>query len=172
MSAMRSAGTNRSVPKRPPLKVIPEKMSFWRSATTWPICPTSLPSEANTVVPFSSVIQETGALSSVMAADTRPMRAAPLKLARISVCFVVLGLLPLAACTGEPERGPAGPAPDGPAEVEVEAVEEHAAQFDEDLSDRPAGSQQEFAAATYLTGHLQRAGYEVRLESVPYKDTV
>lgn len=62
--------------------------------------------------------------------------------------------------------------PDGPPEVETDAVEEHAAQFDEDLAERPAGSQQEFAAATYLTGHLQRAGYEVRLESVPYKDTV
>lgn len=65
-----------------------------------------------------------------------------------------------------------GPVPDGPPEIEVETVEEHAAQFDEDLAERPAGSQQEFAAATYLTGHLQRAGYEVRLESVPYKDTV
>lgn len=51
-------------------------------------------------------------------------------------------------------------------------MEEHAAQFDEELAERPAGSQQEFAAATYLTGHLQRAGYEVKLESVPYKDTV
>lgn len=56
--------------------------------------------------------------------------------------------------------------------MEVDAVEDHAAQFDEELAERPAGSQEEFAAATYLTGHLQRAGYEVRLESVPFKDTV
>lgn len=76
------------------------------------------------------------------------------------------------ACTGAPEEAPPGEAPGGPAEVQLEAVEEHAAQFDEDLPERPAGSQQEFAAATYITGHLQRAGYEVRLASVPYKDLV
>ncbi|MFP5352691.1 MAG: hypothetical protein ACLGIB_09030 [Actinomycetota bacterium] len=103
------------------------------------------------------------------------MRAAPLKLSRMSVrislCLLVCWPL-LAACTGEPERSLSGPVPDGPAHVEVDAVGGHAAQFDEDLAERPAGSQQEFAAATYLTGHLQRAGYEVRLESVPFKDTV
>lgn len=76
------------------------------------------------------------------------------------------------ACTGAPEDAPAGDAPAGPSEVQLEAVEEHAVQFDEDLPQRPAGSQQEFAAATYITGHLQRAGYEVRLASVPYKDLV
>lgn len=88
----------------------------------------------------------------------------------------VIGLLLcsvlLSGCTGEPPRSPAAPVPDGPAEVEPEPVREHAAQFDEDLQERVAGSQQEFAAATYLTGHLQQAGYEVRFESVPFKDTV
>ena len=85
---------------------------------------------------------------------------------------MVAALVVTGACTGAPEGSPPGDAPDGPAEVQLEAVEEHAAQFDEDLPDRPAGSQQEFAAATYITGHLQRAGYEVRLASVPYKDLV
>lgn len=56
--------------------------------------------------------------------------------------------------------------------MRIQVVEEHAAQFDRELNQRPAGSQQEFAAASYLTGHLQRAGYEVRLASVPFKDTV
>jgi hypothetical protein len=70
---------------------------------------------------------------------------------------------------GDDEEAPAA---EGPAEVRAEVVEDHADQFDEDLVDRPAGSQQEFAAASYLTGHLQRAGYRVRLDSVPFRDTV
>lgn len=83
-----------------------------------------------------------------------------------------LGLALLVACAGSDDAGEPAPAPEGPAEVRVEVVEEHAAQFDEELPERSAGSQEEFAAATYLTAHLQRAGYEVRLESVPFKDTV
>ena len=94
------------------------------------------------------------------------MRASLRSLALLAA-LVVAG-----ACTGAPEGSPPGDAPEGPAEVQLEAVEEHAAQFDEELPERPAGSQQEFAAATYITGHLQRAGYEVRLASVPYKDLV
>jgi hypothetical protein len=85
---------------------------------------------------------------------------------------VLLALFLGAACTGSTEDGSAPGGPEGPAEVQLEVVDEHAAQFDEDLPDRPAGSQQEFAAATYITGHLQKAGYEVRLASVPYKDLV
>ena len=61
---------------------------------------------------------------------------------------------------------------EGPPEVRVEVVEDHAAQFDEELSDRAAGTQQEFAAATYITAHLQKAGYAVALRSVPFKDLV
>ncbi|MQA99482.1 MAG: hypothetical protein GEU78_04210 [Actinobacteria bacterium] len=54
----------------------------------------------------------------------------------------------------------------------IEDVRRHAEQFDQDLRHRPAGSQQEFAAATYLLGHLQRAGYVVQLDYVPVKDLV
>jgi len=85
---------------------------------------------------------------------------------------VLLALSLAAACTGSTEGGPGPGEPGGPAEVQLDVVDEHAAQFDEDLPERPAGSQQEFAAATYITGHLQKAGYEVRLASVPYKDLV
>ena len=60
----------------------------------------------------------------------------------------------------------------GPPEVVLNTVEQHARQFDDDLPVREAGTQQELAAATYLTGHLQRAGYTVRLESVPVGDLV
>lgn len=56
--------------------------------------------------------------------------------------------------------------------MRLEVVEDHAAQFDEELSERAAGTQQEFAAATYITAHLQKAGYKVALRSVPFKDLV
>jgi hypothetical protein len=51
-------------------------------------------------------------------------------------------------------------------------VDEHAGQFDDALADRRAGSQQEFAAATYILGHLQTAGYVPLLDPVPVEDTV
>ncbi len=99
-----------------------------------------------------------------MAVDTRRMY----RLFTAAVATVAA----LASCTG----GGSGPAAavdaPGPAGVQLDAVTEHAKQFDEDLPERPAGSQQEFAAATYITGHLQQAGYQVRLASVPYKDLV
>ena len=56
--------------------------------------------------------------------------------------------------------------------MEVAAVERHATQFDRDLASRPAGSQQEFAAASYLTAHFQKAGYLVELDAVPVEDLV
>lgn len=69
------------------------------------------------------------------------------------------------------------PAPEvaagGPPMVRAEVMERHAAQFDRgELGSRPAGSQQELTAATYILGHLQRAGYAARLEGVPVKDLV
>lgn len=89
-----------------------------------------------------------------------------------SLCLPALLLVVAAACTGSADEAPAGNRPEGPPEVRLDVVDEHAAQFDEELSERPAGSQEEFAAATYITGHLQQAGYEVRLASVPHKDLV
>lgn len=78
------------------------------------------------------------------------------------------------ACTGTGSGGPPGDVRggEGPPEVRVDVVEEHARQFDHDLAEREAGSQQEFAAATYITAHLQDAGYEVALRSVPFEDLV
>lgn len=60
----------------------------------------------------------------------------------------------------------------GPPKVRTDVVRRHAAQFDRELSPRPAGSQQESSAATYILGHLQRAGYGVRLEAVPVENLV
>ncbi len=51
-------------------------------------------------------------------------------------------------------------------------LELHAQQFDEDLPDRRAGSEEEFAAATYITAHLQQAGYVVEFDAVPVANTV
>ena len=86
---------------------------------------------------------------------------------------VALLLLVAGACTTGGDGEETGPnQAEGPAEVQLEVVEEHARQFDDDLADREAGSQQEFAAATYMTAHLQQAGYDVALRSVPFKDLV
>lgn len=51
-------------------------------------------------------------------------------------------------------------------------VERHDREFAEDDPERPAGSQAEGLAATYLLGHLQQAGYLVRLDNVPVGDLI
>lgn len=85
---------------------------------------------------------------------------------------LVLGLGLGTACSGGGQPAPEVAA-GGPAVVRAEVMERHAAQFDRgELKSRPAGSQQELSAATYILGHLQRAGYAVRLEGVPVKDLV
>lgn len=81
-------------------------------------------------------------------------------------------MLLLVACA----RGSSTPqpisSPVGPPEIQDDIVTRHATQFEDDVPQRPAGSQQEFAAATYITGHLQQAGYLVELDAVPVEDTV
>ena len=72
-----------------------------------------------------------------------------------------------------PKGGDFGPRDvPGPPEVRAEVVAEHAAQFDDELPKRTAGSQQEKGAATYILGIMQRNGYVVRLESVPVRNLV
>lgn len=66
----------------------------------------------------------------------------------------------------------ARPSPFGSPTVDEREVVQHAAQFKNAKDSRPAGSQEEFAAAAYITGHLQKAGYVVRLDPVPVTDTV
>lgn len=81
------------------------------------------------------------------------------------------GVLVLAACGSDSAPG-AAPEPQGPPAVQTGVVDDHAAQFDDALADRPAGSQREFAASTYILGHLQTAGYAPLLDPVPVEDTV
>ena len=88
---------------------------------------------------------------------------------RLLVCVVLA--LAGAACAEAPEQG-SSPAASGPPRVQSEVVARHAAQFDQAIPKRPAGSQQEATAATYILGHLQVAGYAVRLDSVPVRDLV
>lgn len=88
----------------------------------------------------------------------------PLTLVLIALTFT--GCVRHTAATGEE------PAPQGPPEIQYEVVRQHATQFDVDLPDRPPGSQHELAAASYILGHLQLAGYSPRLDRVPVEDAV
>lgn len=84
--------------------------------------------------------------------------------AAISVVVAVL-----VACSPGSERpGDDGiPAPSGPPVVQHDLVDRHARQFDDEVPNRPPGSQHEVAAASYILGHLQLAGYSPRLDGVP-----
>ncbi len=53
-----------------------------------------------------------------------------------------------------------------------EVVERHAIQLDDEIGARPAGSQEELLASTYVLGHLQSAGYLTRLDPVPVRNLV
>lgn len=54
----------------------------------------------------------------------------------------------------------------------LDTVREHARQFTEDVPVREPGSQEESAAASYILGHLQQAGYVPLLDPVPVGDLV
>jgi hypothetical protein len=85
--------------------------------------------------------------------------------------IVTLATVVSVSCTGAPEA-PAEARPSGPPRIRPSVVARHAREFDEDLARRAPGSQGEAAAATYILGHLQRAGYLVRLVAVPVADLV
>lgn len=76
------------------------------------------------------------------------------------------------ACAGAGNQEGPVPAPSGPAEIQYDVVRQHAQQFDVDLPSRLPGSQQELAAATYILGHLQLAGYSPALDAVPVSNQV
>ena len=90
--------------------------------------------------------------------------------ARALICACV-PLALLGACGAATQRADRAD-PVGPPYVRAATVEQHDRQFAQDAPERPAGSQAEGIAATYLLGHLQQAGYLVRLENVPVKDLV
>ena len=86
-------------------------------------------------------------------------------------CLALIGLLLLGGCATA-GQGPSRVDPVGPPFVRADVVESHAEQLDEEIAERPAGSQEEFAASQYVLGHLQRAGYVVALEAVPVGNLV
>ena len=75
----------------------------------------------------------------------------------------------LGACESEP---PVDTSPSGAPTIEAGTVREHAQQFAEDVPVREPGSQEELAAASYILGHLQQAGYVPLLDPVPVEDLV
>jgi hypothetical protein len=89
---------------------------------------------------------------------------------RRAATVLVIALV-AASCSPPPATRSDRAAP-GPPRVRIDVVEQHARQFDAELGARPAGSQQEEAAAAYLFAHLARAGYAARLEAVPVANTV
>lgn len=83
-----------------------------------------------------------------------------------------LAVVALGACSSSDSTGDPRPEPSGPPTVEASVIDDHAAQFTDEVPRRPAGTQQEQIAATYILGHLQQAGYPVRLDAVPVGDLV
>lgn len=87
---------------------------------------------------------------------------------------LALGLMLLsvsAACGAEVEPFET-PDVSGPPLISMDVARNHAEQFDVDVPQRTAGSQEEQAAAGYITGHFQQNGYFVRLDAVPVADVV
>ena len=78
----------------------------------------------------------------------------------------------LGACSSGPPSDFTPPEAPGPPTAEVDVINRHAAEFADEVPRRPAGSQQEQIAATYILGHLQQAGYPARLDGVPVGDLV
>ena len=83
--------------------------------------------------------------------------------------LLVGAFLFLTACTGEVQKFEAQDV-EGPPEVRLDVVEQHAEQFETDVPERPAGSEEEQIAAAYILGTLQQNGYFARLDSVPVAD--
>jgi hypothetical protein len=79
---------------------------------------------------------------------------------------VVAVAVVMAACTPRSARtGP--PPPVGPPRIEAASVHQRTRWFDTNDPIRPAGSQQELVAGSYLLARLEETGYLVNLDPVP-----
>jgi hypothetical protein len=87
------------------------------------------------------------------------------------VVVAIVCCLALGACTDDKDASP-GPVASGGPEVSMALVDKHAAEFDAEVPARYPGSDEEFAAASYILGHLQLAGYGTFLDAVPVEDLV
>jgi hypothetical protein len=107
-----------------------------------------------------------------MAADTSgPVKLYLRTFDMLVMLLVALGLVMSACSSSNPVDGETVKA-SGPPDVQLDVVAEHSRQFDDEVPTRLAGSQEEFVAAGYISGHLQQAGYRVRLDDVPIGDLV
>lgn len=88
-----------------------------------------------------------------------------------SIVLVAAIALATAACGSDVSRRPEA-TPSGPPTIQPGIVARHAEQLDVDVPTRPAGSQEEQVAATYLLGHLGNAGYATLLDGVPVGNLV
>jgi len=88
--------------------------------------------------------------------------------------LALLAAVPVLAlgCSSAPSSEAARPGPPGPPEPRPAVIERHAAQFADELPERPPGSNEEQVAASYVLGFLQQAGYPGRLDGVPFADLV
>src|ERR687886_70074 len=107
-------------------------------------------------VPFCNAGHAIGRSALDTAADTK---AAMARRAGAALILVVV----CASC-GTVRTPAARSKPFGPPRLADELVRRHARQFDVKLPNRPAGSQNEQIAATYILAHLERAGYVVFLD--------
>ena len=103
--------------------------------------------------------------SSAMSTDTKCAMRTPL-----TVLLLIFGVA--SGCVRHTTSTEAAATPQGPPVIQLDIVRQHAIQFDVDIPDRPPGSQHELAAASYILGHLQLAGYSPRLDRVPVENTV
>lgn len=76
-----------------------------------------------------------------------------------------------AASCSSPNPGRPGHAA-GPPNVRPRTVFGFGRVFDDSFNPRPPGSQKELLASSYLTAHMARLGYVLRLDSVPVADSV
>lgn len=87
-------------------------------------------------------------------------------IARSAAASVVAAAVLMTACTPRSDR--TGPPPrTGPPKIQTASVHQRARWFDGNDPLRPAGSQQELVAGSYLLARLEEAGYLVNLDPVP-----
>jgi hypothetical protein len=92
-----------------------------------------------------------------------------MRISRLAPAIAGAVVCVLGGCTGEVQKFEAQEV-EGPPEVRITVVEQHAEQFRLDVPDRPAGSEEEQIAAAYILGVMQQNGYFARLDSVPVAD--
>ena len=85
---------------------------------------------------------------------------------------MLIAVAALGGCLSPSEEEAPLPEARGSPEIEAGVAARHASEFRNEVPERPAGSQEEQIAATYILGHVQQAGYPARLDGVPVGNLV